>query len=106
MIRDDEPTLPGFLQDHGYVTAMIGKWHLGFEGGHDIGGEPHLGGPVDRGFDSYFGIPRSLDIPPYYWIRDRQAVAPPTETVGANNSGRLVANSRCVLACGKGRAWV
>lgn len=86
VIADDEPTLPGFLRDQGYSTAMIGKWHLGFEGGHDIGDQEHLGGPVDRGFDSYFGIPRSLDIPPYYWIRDRHAVATPTETVEAHNS--------------------
>lgn len=86
VIAEDEPTLPGFLHEHGYSTAMIGKWHLGFEGGHDIGDQVHVGGPVDRGFDSYFGIPRSLDIPPYYWIRDRAAVAPPTETVDANNS--------------------
>lgn len=86
VIRDDEPTLPGFLKKHGYTTTMVGKWHLGFEGGHDIGDQEHIGGPVDRGFDSYYGIPRSLDIPPYYWIEDRKAVAPPTETVAANNS--------------------
>lgn len=86
VITDDEPTLPQFLQDEGYSTAMVGKWHLGFEGGHEIGHLEHRGGPVDRGFQSYFGIPRSLDIPPYYWIRDRNAVAPPTETAQANNS--------------------
>ena len=29
------------------------------------------GGPVDLGFDSWFGITASLDFPPYVWIRDR-----------------------------------
>ncbi|MGE9269989.1 MAG: sulfatase-like hydrolase/transferase, partial [Verrucomicrobiales bacterium] len=29
------------------------------------------GGPLDLGFDSWFGITASLDFPPYVWIRDR-----------------------------------
>lgn len=84
VIADNELTLPGFLQTSGYSTAMVGKWHLGFEG--DTPNGDHFGGPVDRGFDSYFGIPRSLDIPPYYWIEDRTPIAAPTEMVEANNS--------------------
>jgi len=32
------------------------------------------GGPVDLGFDSWFGITASLDFPPYVWIRDRNFV--------------------------------
>ena len=44
------------------------------------------GGPVDVGFDSYFGIPASLDIPPYYYIRDRHPVAPPTGRIDARNT--------------------
>jgi arylsulfatase A len=39
----------------------------------------HLpGGPVDRGFDSYFGIRASTDIPPYFYIRNDNAIMPPT----------------------------
>jgi hypothetical protein len=41
---------------------------------------------VDVGFDSYFGIPASLDIPPYYYIRDRRPVAPPTGRIGPKNT--------------------
>jgi arylsulfatase A len=48
-IDADQTTLPSFLQAHGYHTAMVGKWHLGFdEAGYD---DPLPGGPVDRGFD-------------------------------------------------------
>ena len=31
LIAKDRPTLPGFLRRHGYHTACIGKWHLGWE---------------------------------------------------------------------------
>ena len=82
-------TVATLLRRNGYRTAMVGKWHLGFEGGFGERdgrdwSQPLVGGPVDRGFDTFFGMPASLDIPPYYWIRDRHAVA---IEVGIQNSG-------------------
>ena len=63
---------------------MVGKWHLGFEeNGYD---KPLPGGPVDVGFDSFFGIRASTDIPDYFYIRGDRAVAPPTEPISDNNS--------------------
>ena len=41
---------------------------------------------MDRGFDRYFGIPSSLDIPPYYYIEGDRCVAEPTGTIGDNFS--------------------
>ena len=38
-----------------------------------------VGGPVDRGFESWFGIVASLDMPPYVYFRDRKPVVIPTE---------------------------
>ena len=46
-IDDDEITLGGALQERGYTTAAIGKWHLGST-------LQYL--PTRHGFDSYFGI--------------------------------------------------
>jgi len=87
VIDDDRLTLASLLQQNGYATAMVGKWHLGFDGGPDYDwSKPLEGGPVDRGFDSFFGMPASLDIPPYYYIRDDRPVAPPTEKIGDNHS--------------------
>ncbi len=84
LIEDGETTVPSLLSDAGYATAMVGKWHLGFrEDGYE---NPLPGGPVDRGFDSFFGIRASTDIPPYFYIRGDRAVAPPTGHIDANNT--------------------
>jgi len=73
-------TLGGFLQKQGYRTACVGKWHQGFEGGKSRKNYSLAipQGPISRGFDRFYGIPASLDIPPYYWIRDDRCVTPPT----------------------------
>ena len=73
-------TLGGFLQKQGYRTACVGKWHQGFEGGKSRKDYALAipQGPITRGFDRFYGIPASLDIPPYYWIRDDRCVTPPT----------------------------
>lgn len=47
-----EKTLAECLREAGYATAHHGKWHLG-----DIPGRY----PSDRGFDEWFGIPRTTD---------------------------------------------
>lgn len=87
MILAEEMTVPQLLTNAGYSTAMIGKWHLGFDKGPDYNWEAGLtGGPVDRGFASYFGMPASLDIPPYYFIRNRTPSPRPTVPIEASSS--------------------
>ena len=84
LIDEGQATLPSMLRGAGYATAMVGKWHLGFaEDGYD---KPLRGGPVDRGFDSFFGLRASTDIPPYFYIRGDRAVTPPTGHIDAGAS--------------------
>ncbi|TGV00783.1 sulfatase-like hydrolase/transferase [Flavivirga rizhaonensis] len=47
-IPTNETYFPKLLQNAGYNTAAIGKWHLGFEEGSYQ--------PLDRGFDYFFGF--------------------------------------------------
>lgn len=47
-----ERTLAELLQQAGYATAMYGKWHLGDRPGRY---------PTDRGFDDWYGIPRTTN---------------------------------------------
>lgn len=86
-------TIASLLQANGYQTAMVGKWHQGFDMPPQKAGpaifdhsKPITGGPADRGFDSFFGMHASLDIPPYFYIRNRKATAEPTETIQARTS--------------------
>ncbi len=84
LIDEDQVTIASLLRDVGYTTAMVGKWHLGFaEDGYD---KPLPGGPVDRGFQSFFGMRASTDIPPYFYIRGDRAVKPPTDHIEAGSS--------------------
>ncbi|QDU61326.1 Arylsulfatase [Planctomycetes bacterium Pan216] len=95
IIPEGESTIASLLRDHGYSTAMVGKWHLGFDqkaptkapDGFRFDYDQSLtGGPVDRGFESFFGMHASLDIPPYFFIRDRTPTEKPTDTVPASTS--------------------
>ncbi len=86
LIPTDAPTLPGVLAQAGYATAMVGKWHLGFD---DLLRHPDRrlrGGPIDRGFGRFFGLPSSLDVGPYLFIQGDQVVAQATEPMPAHSS--------------------
>lgn len=85
IIAEDEPTIASLLREQGYATKMVGKWHLGFT--EDKSGKrpildltkPLRGGPVDRGFDTFYGMASSPGASPLCYIRDRTVVALPTE---------------------------
>jgi len=52
---EEEVTIAEVLKEKGYKTAIVGKWHLGHH-------EKYL--PLNQGFDEFFGIPYSNDMPP------------------------------------------
>lgn len=85
VIDEGRMTIASLLQGAGYDTSMVGKWHLGFFEDEKFEG-PLRGGPADRGFDTYFGIRASTDIPPYFYIRGTKAVMPPSDYIEANNT--------------------
>src|ERR1043165_4076566 len=71
LIAPDRLTVPALLKQHGYVTACIGKWHLGMsiqEKGDFT--QPIANNPTTHGFDEFFGVTASLDMPPYAFIHN------------------------------------
>ena len=82
LIDPERVTLAALLAGAGYRTAAVGKWHLGFGTEKTVDFSlPLHPGPVDLGFDEFFGIPASLDIPPYLYVLGDRAIQPPTVTV-------------------------
>ncbi|MEM7456022.1 MAG: arylsulfatase [Planctomycetota bacterium] len=88
LIPSEQMTVASLLREQGYVTAMVGKWHLGFDKPPQEFDYEGLfsDGPVDRGFDSFFGMHASLDIQPYFYMRDRRAIEAPSGRIEARTS--------------------
>jgi len=94
LIQKDRLTVASLLKQSGYRTGMIGKWHLGMDwpllempddGNWATFHDPKVdwsrairNGPTAHGFDSFFGISASLDMPPYVFIENDRTAGIPT----------------------------
>lgn len=91
LIEPGRTTMASMLKKQGYQTAAFGKWHLGWNWSTKDGGKPIdnqkmnnldytkalQGGPLDVGFDHFFGID-APNYPPYTYIEDRKIVEVPS----------------------------
>lgn len=92
LIPESRKTMAQMLKEVGYNTACIGKWHLGWkwndiEKGNDSVdfSKPITDGPTERGFDYFFGISASLDMPPYVYVENDMPTSMPDRITTGNN---------------------
>jgi arylsulfatase A len=84
LIEQGRETVASMLQQAGYHTACVGKWHLGLDWARNSDElsdvdftKPIENGPNRFGFDYYYGISASLDMDPYVYIEnDRVTMLP------------------------------
>ncbi len=89
LIEDRRLTVSSMLKGKGYVTGVVGKWHLGFGTAKKTDySKPLRPGPTTQGFDYFYGIPASLDMQPYVYVENDRPVEQPTETVKGSRHRR------------------
>lgn len=70
LIQPGTRTLPAMLQNNGYTTAVIGKWHLGLGNGTPAWNEELKPGPLEVGFNYCFIVPATLDRVPTVFVEN------------------------------------
>lgn len=75
VVDPSRATLASLLQKRGYATACFGKWHLGFGDRPRPDWNSDLSpGPLELGFDEFFGIPVVNSHPPFVWVENHRVL--------------------------------
>ncbi|MBW6480198.1 MAG: sulfatase-like hydrolase/transferase, partial [Bacteroidales bacterium] len=82
LIENGRMTIASMLKEQNYNTAMVGKWHLqmdfaGTKGKNRNWSEPFTEGPIDHGFDYFFGIPASMNYGVLTYLENDRVLDPP-----------------------------
>ena len=96
LIEKNRMTIASLLKENNYNTGMVGKWHLQMEFEGEVGkgrdwSKPFTDGPIEKGFDYFFGIPASMNYgiltylendrvldPPVLWTKKKNNITPRT----------------------------
>ncbi|MGJ8635173.1 MAG: sulfatase-like hydrolase/transferase, partial [Luteolibacter sp.] len=75
VIDEDKTTVADVMKNAGYATAIIGKWHLGFQSSRPVNWNADLKpGPLELGFDYYYGVPTVNSHPPFVYVENHNVV--------------------------------
>jgi arylsulfatase A-like enzyme len=80
LFEEGRMNLPQFFKNQGYATAAIGKWHLGIGRGpdhqsrFDWNQEEIKPGPLECGFDYFYGMAANVGNEPAFYFENRSFV--------------------------------
>ena len=74
IIEPDQFTIADLFKKAGYTTAVVDKWHLGFGVGETDWQKPLRPGPLDLGFDYFYGLPLVNSGPPFVYVENDYVV--------------------------------
>lgn len=71
VVEPTQTTVASVMKDAGYATGIVGKWHLGFQKEFPVDWNKELKpGPLELGFDYYFGVPVLNSHPPFVFVEN------------------------------------
>ena len=113
LLEDERVTVASLLQESGYTTGVVGKWHLGLDwvlkeefkdsinspstSANEYGMVTQINGdwvdftrkptdgPLDHGFDYSYILPASLDMEPYCYLENDVLTELPNEHTPGND---------------------
>lgn len=106
LIASNRLTVASMLETRGYNTGCVGKWHLGLkwgvrdaskrpkdsprEGSENIDFSQRIeSGPLQLGFDYFYGIPASLDMEPYLYVENDRVTRQPSSVIAASTGKKF-----------------
>lgn len=98
-------TLPGLMKKAGYRTGAVGKWHLGFGSSTPDYNQDLSPGPLEIGFDEFFGFSATNDRMPTVYVRGHRVVGlDPADPIRCTyDAKRAAAEGLGKWAAGRGR---
>ena len=75
VVDTNQLTIADVMRHAGYSTAIIGKWHLGFGNKFPVDwNQPLTPGPLELGFEYYFGVPVLNSHAPFVYVENHHVV--------------------------------
>ena len=75
VIDTAKTSIADVMKEAGYATGIVGKWHLGFQEKNPIDwNAPLKPGPLELGFDYYFGVPILNSHAPFVYVENHRVV--------------------------------
>lgn len=74
LVEPERTTIASLCKSAGYATALVGKWHLGYGVKEPDWNGDLKPGPLECGFDSFFGTAMTHNEPPQVLVNNHRVV--------------------------------